>query len=1483
MWALPPVRDWFLETFETPTRAQREGWPAIASGRHTLICAPTGTGKTLAAFLAGLNLIWKASPCEGVKILYVSPLKALNSDVAVNLEVPLSGIVKMAERMRTPLRPLSVGVRTGDTSPSERRLQLKRPPDILITTPESLHLILTSRQRETLGTVSHVIVDEIHELCSRKRGVSLAILLERLSRLTTRDCVRIGLSATLNPVEEVGAFLGGWNTIESASGRRRNVSRPVSIIDAGSSQSVDLTVRSINRSASTAEGHDLDHQLLDQIRAHRSTLIFVNHRAEVERLTTRLNALLSQKKPSQDAQAARTEIRSHHGSLSLEQRRETEAFLKEGSLAAVVATASLELGIDIGSIDQVCQVGSPGSVARGLQRVGRAGHSVTEVTRACLFARTDSERLELVALADAMREGVVEPLRLPERCLDVLAQQILACVAIESWEVHALFEFIKQAHPYRNLSWEEFEAVLTMLSGRSSATDVRDLRARIHWDRVSQRLEPLPATQRLAVQGGNTIPDTGQLPVVLDGGTRLGELDEDFVIERRVGDVIQLGTSTWVIRSIDSKRVLVGPAEGRSAIVPFWRGEGLGRSGLLGSRLGALRRSIESCVKDDACGDWVAERFELSNELSRQLVAIIRRQIESVGCVPTDEQVLVESFHDESSLLNVLIQTPLGSRFHLALKFLIQGWHRDRLGFVPVCYHADDGLLIQLPGMTSLNETLFNDLCSASCESTLIRELWESPLFQLRFRQVTNRALPMVGVGLMARAPLWFQRHRAERLFEAILEDPDHPLIRETIRECLSEDLDLAGLQTFLQKLGKGHISVETVPLGMPLSPFASELFHQISGRLRTQTRRPSRRRGRFRAESFRKADVLEPSIPELVIGSIEPSAVDRVNSRLRGRTYPPRTAEEMAELLRFCGDFDENEINQSLIMFLKELRNRGLALRIEIDGATDPLRWITSEALLLYETAFDVECLDSHAIRSKGENLERFSKDQAGVRIVQSYVRSHAVVTLDQIVARYGIPVSRTQRILNRLARSGEVISLGRSSETEPERWVERRNLDDLQRFTMALRRKESISVDPETFAEVLLRHHCLDQASQVPGPEVQEPLLRRLAGFPAPIAFWETDVLLRRMNVSNPSVLDQFLRTEQWHWRCVLESGNERFLTLVPPDFPGPWTVVDSEPLSSDAEILLSLLHSRGNLDTDELVAISKIDPRVVKSSLEELWTRGFVGGDRLDPIRGADRVRRSPTPKSRGTWSAGGSRPRRGGVRSGGWGCLGVKWVAFARSDALGFSEGASLEDWVRVLLDRYGVLCKETAKLDRWAPSWSSLREALDLAELRGEVRRGYFVSGLSGVQFATESFIEALRTPRKEDQTASPLLISAIDPANLYGVGAPFSLPAQEGSGIRFTRSTSNHLVLLNGRPLILSENYARRLTVLPWANDEAIEKALSMFRDLAGPGRCVLKVQEINGQPALESRYAEPLLRAGFVRNPPGMAYYAGWSHSPSA
>ena len=938
---LPAVSNWFRASFGQPTPPQRLGWPAIASGRNTLLFAPTGSGKTLAAFLACLDHLWRTpGGRRGVRILYISPLKALNNDIFRNLQLPLEGILATAEASGVPLPPLTVAVRTGDTPPNERQRLARKPPDILITTPESLHLMLTSRARSTLGSLSHVIVDEIHALCPNKRGVFLALLLERLAAINPTGFVRVGLSATQRPLEEVASYLGGLANGEA---------RPVTIIDAGRRKDLDLEVIApFERSGPRPEGSiwpAIERRLIDLIGEHRSTIVFANNRRVVERLTSRLNELAEEARPTSGDPESPVEVvaRSHHGSLSQEERRSTEEALKRGELPSVIATASLELGIDMGAVDLVCQVGSPGGVSRGLQRVGRAGHVVGRVSKGRLIARTSTDLIESAALARAMVANEVETLRVPTNCLDVLAQQVVALVAMDPWDVPALFDLVRGAYPYRDLSAEAFEGVLKLVSGRFPTATFRDLQPRVSWDRVRNRLHALPGSARLAVTGGGTIPDTGQYPLYLgEDGPRLGELDEEFVLERRVGETFVLGTSTWRIEAIEAHKVVVSKAEGQAAMMPFWRGESMPRTAELGEKVGALCREVAGRLADPTLLDWLRSECRLEPGAAASLRDHVARQIRVAGAIPDDRTVLIETFRDPAGEVGLAVLSPFGGRLHMALKLALQGRLRQRLGISVTCLHGDDGLLTRLPRTEQPPLDLFDGLTASLAEELIRVELGDSALFGLRFRQNAGRALLMPRPDPSKRTPLWLQRLRAKDLLQVVRKLADFPIVVETYRECLVDDLDLPRLRNFLGAIEAGTIRVVTREGEIP-SPFASDLIFKFTQTFLYQWDEPRR-------EPPAGGDPVDV---ELLDSLLEPSAIGRVEARLRGSGHPPRTSDEMAEALRRLGDLTPGELFGPMAGFVSELEAQGRAVRIEIAGTGEPIRFIGDDDAPLYEAAF--------------------------------------------------------------------------------------------------------------------------------------------------------------------------------------------------------------------------------------------------------------------------------------------------------------------------------------------------------------------------------------------------------------------------------------------------------------------------------------------------------------------------------------------------
>jgi ATP-dependent helicase Lhr and Lhr-like helicase len=1481
----PAVASWFREQFGEPTPPQRLGWPAIASGQNTLIVAPTGSGKTLAAFLAALDHLWRTPRKEkGVRILYISPLKALNQDVWRNLQFPLEGILDRSKAIGNPLAPLSVAVRSGDTPSPERARMVRKPPDILITTPESLHLMLTSRARESLRRVSHVIVDEIHAVCGNKRGVFLALLLERLEAINHGESfVRIGLSATQRPLDEVARYLGGLRKV----GGTTFEPRPVAIIDAGRRRELDLSViwpASPDRLPGAGMiWPAIEEQLGNLVRAHRSTIIFTNNRRMVEKLTARLNDLVGVGRPAPsagDAEAIRP-FRAHHGSLSLDERRVTEEALKAGELSAVVATASLELGIDMGAVDLVCQVESPGNVARGLQRVGRAGHVVHGVSRGRMIAKTPADLLESAALCRAMLRGDIERLQVPRGCLDVLAQQVIACVAMETWDVPALFDLVRRAYPFHDLSAEAFESVLRLVSGRFPTPGLRDLRARVAWDPIHNRLAALPGTAHLAVVGGGTIPDTGQFPVFLgDGGPRLGELDEEFIFERRVGETFILGNSAWRIDAIEPHRVLVGKAEGHPGVMPFWHGESAPRSPELGEAVGALSRELTGRLDDPELLPWLEGECRLEPSAARMLKQFLARQHRLAGAVPDDRTILIEAFPDQSGDLSLAVLTPFGGKLHLGLKLALLGRIRRRFGLTPACLHGDDGLLFRLPNLDEPPLDLFDGLTGELAEELLREELPDTALFGLRFRQNAFRALLMPRPDPAKRTPLWLQRLRAKDLLQVTRQLPDFPIVLETFRECLDDDLDLPRLRGFLDAIQGGTIRVVRRRAEVP-SPLTSELVFAFTAAHIYEWDQPKRG----------DRQPLAPVVDEDLLGSLlrdreqsdllDPQAIGRVDNRLRGLGRPPRTAEELAEHLRRLGDLTSAELVGPMAAQLVELQDSGRVVTIELQGTTDPLRWILSEEFPLYRSAFpDKIQLGTVGEQSSHPELSRTLPTPHSPlpthKIIGRFLQTHALIGLTDLTARYPISPAEATEILEQWAEEGKAIRLDAPDGAGESRWAERDNLAEMRRATVAARRRESLAVSPEVFADFLLRWQHVHPATRGEGPAFVEIVLQQLQGYAMPARLWEGEVLPRRVDGFRPAWLDEVLNRGGWLWRAMPGAGHdEPRVAFFSRDFPGhPEREGEPGDLPADEARLLELLGRSGASFATDLARTSGMEPSRVRRALSGLMARGLVTNDRFDPLRpGAESALMAlseATSDRRGGRSLR-IRPRRSlsGQAEGRWSRLVGSTV----------DPEEMLLAWTALLLDRYGVVTREMADLEDSAPSWANLAPIFARAEWRGEVRRGFFVEGLSGVQYATEEAAAELARLAAQPESSSPVVfLSTVDPANLYGAGAPLDVELLDGGVARLPRNPGNFLAIRQGRPLLIAESYGKRLTALPSASAIDINSALKLLTGLTGPGRRILKVELYNGIPAAESPAASRLAELGFVRDYPGMAYYAGWA-----
>jgi ATP-dependent Lhr-like helicase len=1494
---LPPVRDWFRAALGEPTAAQRQGWPAIRAGQNTLILAPTGSGKTLAAFLACLDQLWRhlgepggvsprslrgltppGSPTPpGVRVLYISPLKALNNDIHRNLQVPLEGVAETARRMGQPLPVIETAVRTGDTPAAERQRLVRRPPHVLITTPESLHLLLTSRARETLRHLTHCIVDEIHALCANKRGVFLALLLERLEALQANPSpgvslrtpgfedsprglglpstfVRIGLSATQRPLEEVARYLGGSEIRPDGA----LVPRLVTIVDAGLRKDLDLRVvtpaEHFGPQTEKSIWPSIYRLLHNEVRAHRSTIIFANNRRSVERITAQLNET--------------EEIaRAHHGSVSLEARQQTELALKEGRLPAVVATASLELGIDMGAVDLVCQVESPGDVARALQRVGRAGHLVGQKSKGRLIPKMASDLLEQAVLAREMAAGRVEEIRVPINCLDVLAQQIVAMTAMEPWHVPALYDLIRRAYPFRDLSAQAFETVLEMVSGRyrwnavaGSTSSMAALQPRVSWDRTHNRIHALPGSQHLALVSGGTIPDTGQYAAYSSSGVRIGELDEEFIYERRVGDTFLLGTNAWRLERIDADRVIVTPAEGAPAMVPFWRGEKTGRSRDLGLAIGLFLRELRECLDDPGCEAWLRDSHFLDYAAARNLRSYVRRQLDSSGCLPTDRTLVIEASRDQLGDWQVILLSPLGGRLHLSLRLAIEARLRQRLGYGPQCLHHDDGILIRLADADEPVLDLLDGLTPENVQELILSELADSALFALRFRQNAARALLLPRGKAGRRAPLWLQRLRGRDLLQVARQHPDFPIVAETFRECLHDHLEVPHLQELLVDIRAGRVEVVT-HRRETASPFAQGLLFAFTA-------------SNMYVYDGTEAEPSQAPLDRELLGQLvtpgrhghllDPRAVHQVERRLRGLGQPPRSVAEMAEWLRRLGDLSPSELEGPMAAFLQELEADGRAARIELPRCREPQRWVLTEEAELYRQAFAGAAALPEVARTAAET------------ILSRFLETHALVGLRDILERYPFESDWAERQLRQWADSGRLISLpaaetaGLTPEARPAepRWSAPANLQQVQRGTLAILRQEVVTRSAPRFADFVLRWQSVHPASPTslpvqPGGRLAV-VLDRLQGLPLPAELWEQTVLPARVPDYQPGWLDECIAGGARVWACQgdAERGpgllafwdRESLSRLPPPALP------DAPALDPAAERVLASLQGRGASFVADVAADTRLSPSAVRAGLWVLVRRRLATNDHFDVIRRGEEThnglarartvsRRSQRQRLEGRWSL-------------------LSWGHAEPEETLIFQTS--------ILLQRYGVVARELALFDPWMPSWRLLYEVLSRMELSGEVRRGYFVEGLSGAQYALPEAARMLQDLELPSTAADPLiLLHSLDPANLYGSGAPFDIPLLDGGTRTLARRAGNWLVLRAGRPILLVEQQGNRLTALASASKEDIAAAVACLPRIHTQHK--LTVAEWNGRPVTRTEGRELLEAAGFVHDYQSMALYATW------
>ncbi len=1413
----PATRSWFERAFAGPTPAQQAAWPVIATGAHVLVQAPTGSGKTLAAFLTGIDRL-TARPGEGLRLLYISPLKALNYDVERNLRGPLAGLGST----------LTVGVRTGDTDQRARRQMLRTPPDILITTPESLFLLLTSQGREMLRGIETVIVDEVHAVAGTKRGAHLALSLERLVRVADQPFQRIGLSATQRPLEEIGRFVAGGRAIELVdAGTRKELDLEVVVAledmrepgsDLGLAQHVvedgvamapgtEATARSIWPSIYPA--------LLDLVRAHRSTIVFVNNRRLAERLALRLNEL-----------ADETIARAHHGSLAREQRVEIEELLKAGQIPCLVATSSLELGIDMGAVDLVIQVESPKSVARGLQRIGRAGHDLGAVSKGRIFPKFRADLLESAVVAKAMREGLIEATEIPRNPLDVLAQQIVAICADEEITVDALHELVRGAYPFAGLARAQLENVLDMLAGRYPSDEFAELRPRIVWDRTANVVKGRQGARRLAVTNAGTIPDRGLFGVFqVDGGGRVGELDEEMVYEARQGQTFMLGASTWRIEEITRDRVLVSPAPGAPGAVPFWKGEGVGRPFELGEKIGRASREIVA-LSDAKALERLGGDYHLDPLAAKNLLTYLRDQAAANGgVVPSDRTVVVERFRDEIGDWRLCVLTPFGARVHAPWAMALGARLRDALGLEVQSIWSDDGIALHLPEADApppLAELL---LTPEEIEELVVQEVGQTALFGARFRENAARALLIPRRRPGQRTPLWQQRLKAQSLLQVARNYGSFPIVLETYRECLQDVFDLPALKRVLHGLQTRELDLVEVETASA-SPFASSLLFSYIATYMYEDDTPAAER-RAQALSLDRDLLRELLGQEELRDLLDPAALADVEAQLAG---DPRSPDELHDLLRRRGDLRDDEVDPAQATVLEVERR---ALRVRIAGEE---RLIAAEDAGLFR--------DALGVMPPGGLPEAFLgavPDALGVLLAR-YARSRGPFTTKEAAARYGLESSDVEELLGLLEQSAKLVRGELRPGGSEREWCDPDVLRRVRRASLAALRREVEPAEQAALGRFLPAWHGIDRRATL-----REALVP-LQALPLPVSLWESEVLHRRVPGYQPAWLDALCATGEVVWvgagldRVALYFRSDAALLGAPAGAPAPE--------GEAAETLRRALSASAEFWPD-LLAATGLDAEAALPALWELVWAGEVTNDAWTPLRAA---RRYGTPVAE-------RRPRRfARTRPAGTTSTQGRWSLTARL----FPAPVDRRALAELVLERQGIVVRDGVRGEGIVGGYGAVYGELRALETIGSCRRGYFVEGLGGAQFALPGAVERLRELRAGGEHDA-LVLAAADPAQPYGA----ALPWPRRAGARAARVAGAHVVLLGGAAALYVERGGRTLVPLREPDDAWLGPALTALADWVRAGHAKrLAVERFDGRPVAETEAMPLLVEAGFLAGP---------------
>ena len=1522
----PAVREWFQASFEAPTPPQREGWPAIARGDSTLILAPTGSGKTLTAFLWCINrLMFEPEPPPGsrCRVLYISPLKALAVDIERNLRAPLAGIANRAAARGDAHRVPGVAVRTGDTPSAERARFQKDPADIVITTPESLYLLLTANVRDVLRSIDTVIVDEIHALVPTKRGAHLALSLERLEELAP-GFQRIGLSATQRPLDEVARFLGGTQAIAKIAkiakigreatkeitkgtkesqrakgsedggraapdeaihdefavpGRGAPEYRPVTLVDTSEKKRLELRIEvpvedmaklgqleEIPSGPASSSGPRssiwtaIHPRLLELVLAHHSTLIFVNSRRIAERLAAALNEL-----------AGEVLVRSHHGSLARPQRVEVEDRLKAGQIRGLVATSSLELGIDMGAIDLVVQIEAPPSVASGLQRIGRAGHTIGAASRGIIVPKYRGDLIACAAVTRAMRESKIEASRYPRNPLDVLAQQIVAMVAMDAWNADDLFQAVRRAAPFAELARGIFDGVLDMLSGRYPSDEFADLRPRLTWDRLTNTLTSREGAKRIAVINGGTIPDRGLYGVFLTGergpGARVGELDEEMVFESRVGETFLLGASTWRIEELTHDRVIVSPAPGEPGKMPFWRADAAGRPLELGRYIGEMVRTLRGLPPAGAV-ERLVRHHDLDAQAAENLMRYLADQASAAGVVPDDGTILIERTRDELGDWRICVLTPFGGRIHAPWAMAVVERARAESGLDVETMWTDDGFVIRFPETDDPPDTGLMLPASEEVESLVLRQLGASALFAAKFREAAGRALLLPKRRPGGRSPLWQQRKRAADLLAVAARFGSFPILLEAYRECLRDVFDIPALVDTLRRIESRRIKAVTVDSTVP-SPFASSLlFGYVANYIYDGDAPLAERRAQALAidQSQLRELLGEAELREL----LDEEAIAEVEAQLQHLTDTSRarSTDGVHDLLLALGDLTALEVERrsrvDAAPALAELTRARRAVPVHIAG--EP-RFVPVEYAARYRDSLGVPLPTGlpEALLQPVRN--------AALDLARRYARTHGPFTSAELAARYGLGRATADTLLKELAAKGRLLEGEFRPGGSGREYCDADVLQSIRRRSLARLRRQVEPVPPAVLGRLVTSWGGTIRRRA--GLDALLDAVENLQGAPLPASIFETEILAARIADYSPADLDTLAAGGEIVW-CGVEPLGDRdgritlfltdhFATLRRPaeaaELPGRETAVAAHLAAQGASFFADLHQAAGGGFPGETV-----------DAIWNLVWKGLVTNDTFHALRAftrpRERRRRSQAARTGLGAAKPGSTVRAFKSRRVSPPSTQGRWaLVSARAP-----RPASITEWstatAQQLLSRYGIVTRNVAAAEGISGGFSAVYDVLKALEDAGRVRRGYFVEGVGATQFALPPALELLRSFRELPDEPEVVLLSATDPANPYGNLLPWPAdPAAAGAGPRTTRSVGSLVIMVNGALAAYISRGARQLqVVLPEDEPARSATARALAARLAALARDAgLLIAEVNGMPAPEHPLAPFLTEAGFI------------------